>query len=73
MIAPSALVSPFYKQGVSGKLWDRNCASSQPYEASERFLDFSFKILSSSGARAHLPLKATLIGVEVKFRMLTLF
>lgn len=29
---------------------------------------FSFKILSSSGGRAQLPLKATPIGVEVKIR-----
>lgn len=53
---------------MSGGLWDRDDSSPRPYEASERYLDFSLKILSSSGGRAHLPLKATPIGVEVKIR-----
>lgn len=61
MIAPSLLACPSYRQGVSGRLWVRDCASPRPYEASERCLNFSllFKILSSSGARFHLPLKAS--------------
>ncbi|XP_012508436.1 PREDICTED: cyclin-dependent kinase 2 isoform X1 [Propithecus coquereli] len=76
---PCPLVCPSYRQKELRRLWDRDCAllrsvaSSQPYEAGQRCLNFSlpFRILSSSVARdpcSHLPLKATPypIGVEVR-------